>query len=189
MNEAKFLEKLQKIKQQHSGKFLLLIEYFLKAQYDFLKFKNVLLTLRKLNKNFNFLKKTTTDSVFADSLHAYAATAVKNICTNFKTKNDVARGFEAEIKITDFLLFKIEEYVSAEKQLFNITLIFNDIEINTFKDIFCILNAAEFAIKNNIFKNRSRKFNAKMRINKAMYRNLYTEMQNKIEKADEEIPF
>ena len=188
MNETKFLEKLQKIKQ-HNGKFLLLIEYFSKANYDYLKFKDVLFALRKLSKNFNFLKRTTTNSIFANSLHLYMKEAIKSITDDLKENDNLYRSFNAEIKITDFLKFNVEEYVSVEKQLFNIDLYYYDTKINNLKDMFHILNAAEFAIKNNIFKNRSRKFNAKMRINKAMYRNLYTEMQNKIEKADEEIPF
>jgi len=185
--KKKFIEKLRKF--EHYGdyeKFILLTYYFYNKREVFWKYEENLLILNKLNKNFNFLKKSVTNGWFADALHNYTVTAIKNYTTHYNKRNDVYRGFDAEIKLNNFIFFEINEYVTVEKKIFDVKLKFSTYTFDTFGEMFAVLNLTNFASKHSVFNNDP---DVKKLLTKAFARNIELKKVNFKNDTEEKIPF
>ena len=117
MTKERIYEKIKK-----NEKILAFAYYFFLDQNAYVDFKTNLLFLKKLNKNFNFLNKTT---------------------------NTI---FNAKIEINKNIFFNITKYVSANSgKIFNIKFCMFGKEFAGYKEIFNLLNLTKFAKKYEIF--------------------------------------
>ena len=186
---------MQKIheKIKESEKILVFAYYFFLDKDAYVEFKTTLLFLKKLNKNFNFLSKTT-NAIFLDSLHEYVKTAIKSMQdAKITDSRKLKRAFNANIKINKNIFFNIAEYVSASGKIFNIKFCMFGKEFTGYREMFNLLNLTDFIIKHKVF-NPIIDREVKKRLTKALAINISNkELFNAIKKAKEEketeIPF
>ena len=185
--ERKIYEKIKE-----SEKILVFAYYFFLDKDAYVEFKTTLLFLKKLNKNFNFLGKTT-NTIFLDSLHEYVKTALIGVDAKIKNDVELKRALNAKIEINKNIFFNITEYVSTSGKIFNIKFYMFSKEFTGYREMFNLLNLTDFIIKHKVF-NPLIDREVKKRLTKSLAINISNkELFNAIKKAKEEketeIPF
>ena len=171
MNRKKFFEKLESFndgKHMKSADVFYLLVYFVKRKVH-RKYNNFLSNLflfnRLIRDKYNSMYK---NSLWLNCLYYEIKTFFENVKkemelrVEIREKNNVMRGADIIVNITDELYFLIKVYITGAKFYFNIELYYDDIKnikgyhkkielkLTNFGEFFAVSSLADY-VKKNIF--------------------------------------